>query len=182
MSSKFSYWKMTVVVVIFIGFIGLFFWALSHDPRELPSQLINQPVPEFSVVDLLEPEVIHTQSMFNEKITLLNVWASWCAACYSEHPYWNQFTQTSQLQLVGLNYNDKKEKALRFLESQGNPYKKVIFDQSGRLGIDFGVYGAPETFLIGPDARVRYRHVGVVNSKVFATKFKPLINKIKQGF
>lgn len=182
MSEKSGILKVVISITIFIGFVSLFFWALHQDPSKLPSQLIDSPVPEFSVADLLEPEVVHTPKLFDGKITLLNVWASWCAACYSEHPYWSEYAKIKELQVLGLNYNDKKEKALHFLQTQGNPYAHILFDHNGRLGIEFGVYGAPETFLIGPNRKVRYRHVGIVSPEVFNSKFKPLIEKIKQGF
>lgn len=174
--------KHFVVLIVFVGFVGLFAWALNHDSSELPSQLIDQPVPQFSVVDLMDENQTHTAEIFSGKISLLNVWASWCAACYTEHPFWNSFSKYKGLQLVGLNYNDKKDKALHFLTTQGNPYQQILFDHNGRLGIDFGVYGAPETFLIGPNGKVRYRHVGIVTEEVFTTKFQPLIAQIEQGF
>lgn len=174
--------KHFVVLIVFVGFVGLFAWALNHDSSELPSQLIDQPVPQFSVVDLMDANQTHTAEIFSGKVSLLNVWASWCAACYTEHPFWNSFSKYKDLQLIGLNYNDKKDKALHFLETQGNPYQQILFDHNGRLGIDFGVYGAPETFLIGPNGKVRYRHVGIVTEEVFASKFQPLIAQIKQGF
>ena len=182
MSNAASPVKAVSVVLIFIGVLAFFVWALNHNSSELPSQLIDRPVPEFSVVDLLEPETVHTPELFKGKTTLLNVFASWCAACYQEHPYWDQYATIKELQIIGLNYNDKKEKALHFLKTQGNPYEKIIFDHNGRLGVEFGVYGAPETFLIGPNGKVRYRHVGVVSPDVYQSKFEPLIAKIKQGF
>lgn len=174
--------KVFSVLFVFASILGLFGWALNHDSSELPSQLINRPVPEFAVEDLLEPTRIHTPDLFKGKVTLLNVWASWCASCYTEHPYWERYAQNKDLQIVGLNYNDKKEKALHFLKTQGNAYHQIIFDKNGRLGVEFGIYGAPETFLIGPDSKVRYRHVGVVTPEVFSSKLLPLITKIKKGF
>ncbi len=174
--------KALSVLLLFLGFIGLFYWALSHDSTELPSQLIDGPVPEFSVNDLMQPESMLTPEIFQGKISLLNVWASWCAACYTEHPYWEEYAKLDDLQIIGLNYNDKKEKALNFLETQGNPYEKILFDVKGRVGIEFGVYGAPETFLIDPKGKVRYRHVGIVSPEVFQDKLMPLIEKIKLGF
>lgn len=177
-----SPWKAIIVVLVFVGFLGFFIWALNNTSSELPSQLIDRPVPEFSVVDLIDQNTVHTPDLFKGKISLLNVWASWCAACYTEHPYWNDYAKKKDLQIVGLNYNDKKNKALYFLQTQGNPYEKILFDENGRLGVEFGVYGAPETFLIGPNGKVRYRHVGVVSPDVFVKKFEPLIAKIKQGF
>lgn len=174
--------KSFLIVLIFAGFVWFFWWSLQNKTSDLPSQLIDQPVPNFSVSELLDEQITHTPELFDGKISLLNVFASWCPACYDEHPYWDGYAQRKDLQIVGLNYKDKKDKALHFLNTQGNPYAHILFDFNGRLGIEFGVYGAPETFLIGPKGKVRYRHVGVVTPEVFATKFEPLINKIKQGF
>ncbi|MET1255346.1 DsbE family thiol:disulfide interchange protein [Aliikangiella maris] len=182
MSNQSKIIKISSIAIIFFGFIGLFFWGLQQDPSKLPSQLIDSPVPQFSVKELLDDKRLYTNAIFENKITLLNVWASWCAACYTEHPYWNEYAKNKELQIVGLNYRDKKEKALHFLKTQGNPYEKILFDDNGRLGIEFGVYGAPETFLIGPNGKVRYRHVGVVSQDVFDSRFMPLIDKIKKGF
>ena len=174
--------KGLLLVVVFLLFIGFFAWALNNISSELPSQLIDRPVPTFAVKDLLVEETLHTSDLFLGKMSLLNVWASWCAACYSEHPYWGDYAKRPDLQIVGLNYSDKRDKALEFLQTQGNPYQHILFDHDGRLGIEFGVYGAPETFLIDPKGKVRYRHVGIVSPEVFAKNFEPLIAKIKQGF
>lgn len=182
MTQKSRLVKATIAVFIFSGFMGLFFWGLNHDPRKLPSQLIQQPVPNFSVKELLNLEQVHTQEIFQGKISLLNVWASWCPACYDEHPYWMEYAKIDGLNIVGLNYKDKQHKALKFLNDLGNPYSSILFDQNGRLGIEFGVYGAPETFIIDPSGKVRYRHVGVVSREVFEQVFKPIIDKINKGF
>ncbi|TQV71430.1 DsbE family thiol:disulfide interchange protein [Aliikangiella marina] len=182
MSDKVNPLKGISVVLVFAGFMWFLWWSLSNTSSELPSQLIDRPVPQFSVSELLDENKQHTPDLFKEKISLLNVFASWCPACYDEHPYWDIYAQRDDLQIVGLNYKDKKDKALYFLETQGNPYEHILFDSSGRLGIEFGVYGAPETFLIGPNGKVRYRHVGVVTPAVFEEKFEPLISQIKQGF
>lgn len=182
MSQKINPVKSIVGAIIFLAFVGFFLWALKNTSSELPSQLIDKPVPNFSIVDLRDSQKIHTPLLFQGKITLMNVWASWCAACYTEHPYWDEYAKRKDLQVIGLNYNDKKAKALRFLQEQGDSYQAILFDENGRLGIEFGVYGAPETFIIDPKGKVRYRHVGIVSPEIFANKFEPIINKIKQGF
>ncbi|MGX5174482.1 DsbE family thiol:disulfide interchange protein [Aliikangiella sp. IMCC44653] len=182
MSNFIKWLKVTLTLVVISGIISVFYWALRHDSSQLPSQLINKPAPQFEVAELLDENVIYSNQVFKGNISLVNVWASWCAACYVEHPYWNDYAQIEGLQIVGLNYNDKKDKALEFLETQGNAYDKIFFDHTGRVGIEFGVYGAPETYLIDPQGRVRYRHVGVVSPDVFKSDFMPLIEKIRRGF
>jgi len=174
--------KSLFILLVFAGFMTAFYFLIGEDKSELPSQLINQPAPKFNVEDLLDAEIRHTNQEFIGRITLLNVWASWCPSCYDEHPYWKGYAKNSDLTLVGLNYRDKKDNALKFLRQQGNVYDWNLFDHDGRLGIEFGVYGAPETFLIDKQGNVRYRHVGVVTPDVFRDTFLPLIEKIKKGF
>jgi len=167
---------------IFVLFVVVFYFLIGQDKTELPSQLIDRPVPKFSVRDLLNKDLIHTQEDFKGKITLLNVWASWCPSCYTEHPFWQEYAKNPDIQIVGLNYRDKENDAFRFLHEQGNSYLWNLFDENGRLGIEFGVYGAPETFIIDYDGMVRYRHVGIVSPEVYKDIFLPLIEKIKKGF
>ncbi len=174
--------KAFLSLTVFIIFVVVFYNLIGKDKTELPSQLINQSVPVFSVKDIYKQEKFHTEKEFLGKITLLNVWASWCPSCYSEHPFWKKYAENKDIIIVGLNYRDKRKKALRFLREQGDHYQWNIFDSSGRLGIDFGVYGAPETFIIDPAGVIRYRHVGVVSPDVYQRVFLPLIEKIKKGF
>jgi cytochrome c biogenesis protein CcmG/thiol:disulfide interchange protein DsbE len=174
--------KLIIVGLAFAGFMGLFWFGLDNDPTKLPSQLINKTIPPFSVNDLLNPQKKHTEAIFNNKISLINIWASWCASCYQEHPYWSDYAKIPDLQIIGLNYKDKREKGLDFLRTEGNPYALILSDENGRLGIDLGVYGAPETFIVGPDAKVRYRYSGPLTPQVFEETFKPLIDKIRKGF
>jgi len=174
--------KWLVSLTVFSSFIVIFYLLIGGDKTELPSQLINQPTPNFEVSNLTREGVVHTQNDFKGKITLLNVWASWCPSCYVEHPYWKNYAKNKDITLVGLNYRDKKNKALKFLREQGDFFQWNLFDKNGRLGIEFGVYGAPETFLIDPEGKIRYRHVGVVTPDVYQNKLLPLIEKIKKGF
>ena len=167
---------------IFVVFMILFYWLIGQDKTELPSQLIDLPAPAFQAADLLNENIVHTQEEFKGQITLLNVWASWCPSCYVEHPFWKDYSSNKDIVLVGLNYRDDKHNALKFIREQGDFYQWNLFDQNGRLGIEFGVYGAPETFLIDLKGKVRYRHVGVVTPEVYQNIFLPLIEKIKRGF
>jgi len=172
-------------LLLFAGFITIFYWfhgLIGQDKTELPSELIDLPAPSFEVVDLINQNILHTQKEFKGKITLLNVWASWCPSCYDEHPFWKEYSTNQDIVLVGLNYRDERAKALKFIREQGDYYQWNLFDENGRLGIDFGVYGAPETFLIDTDGKVRYRHVGIVSPEVYQNVFLPLIEKIKKGF
>lgn len=182
MKDNSSLLKPVLSISAFVALMVAFFLLIGQDKTELPSQLIDRPVPIFEVEDLLQENLVHTQDDFKGKITLLNVWASWCPSCYTEHPFWKKYAENKELTLVGLNYRDEKNKALNFLQKQGNFYQWNLFDNNGRLGIEFGVYGAPETFLIDPNGKVRYRHVGVVSPKVYQEIFLPLIEKIKKGF
>ncbi len=174
--------KAIPIISIFVLLVFTFNWLIGQDKTELPSQLIDLPAPSFKVADLIDNNQIRTEDDFKGNITLVNVWASWCPQCYQEHPYWKQYKLNRDIVLVGLNYRDKRSKALKFLREQGDYFEWNLFDHDGRLGIDFGVYGAPETFLIDRDGKVRYRHVGVVNPQVYKTVFLPLIEKIKVGF
>jgi len=174
--------KSVISLTIFSLFIATFYFLIGEDKTELPSQLIDQPTPNFEVRNLTQDAVVHTQDDFIGKITLLNVWASWCPSCYIEHPYWKNYAKNKDITLVGLNYRDKKEKALKFLREQGDFFAWNLFDENGRLGIDFGVYGAPETFLIDREGKIRYRHVGIVTPEIYQNKILPLVEKIKKGF
>ncbi len=169
--------SISIFVVAFI----FFYWLIGEDKTELPSQLIGRDVPAFSIADVYDSTIIHTEKEFEGKIVLVNVWASWCPSCYNEHPYWKQHAKNKDIILVGLNYRDTKVKALKFLRQQGDYYQWNLFDEKGRLGIEFGVYGAPETYLIDNKGKVRYRHVGIVNTRVFNEIILPMVEKIKLG-
>jgi cytochrome c biogenesis protein CcmG, thiol:disulfide interchange protein DsbE len=154
--------------------IGIFLWrGLQLDPRELPSVLLDKPVPTFVLPDLLNPQQQIDQSDFSGQYSLLNVWASWCYACRVEHPWLMQLASDRQIPIYGLNYKDEPEDALAWLQQWGNPYTRIAADQAGKLAIDLGVYGAPETFLINADGIIRYRHVGVLTRDVWQTEFLP---------
>ncbi|MBV1908563.1 MAG: DsbE family thiol:disulfide interchange protein [Kangiellaceae bacterium] len=179
--TKSTSFKNFFIVSLFLVVVAGFYLLIGQDKTILPSQLIDRTVPKFQVEDLLDNSVIRSNTDFEGQITLLNVWASWCPACYAEHPYWEEYAKNKDVVLVGLNYRDSKSKALKFLKEQGDSFAWNIFDQNGRLGIEFGVYGAPETFVIDTNGKVLYRHVGVVTPEVFESIFIPMIEQIKKG-
>jgi len=160
--------------------VGVFLFAgLGKDPTKLESALIGKPVPEFSLPSLKNPEQTLDTSVFKGQVSLLNVWAEWCPSCWEEHEYLMHLANDKGVRIVGLNYKDTREAAFRFLNSLGNPYETIIFDSEGSLGFDLGVYGAPETYVIDAEGVVRFRHVGVVNQKVWEEGLLPVINQAK---
>jgi len=143
------------------------------DPTKLESVLIGKEVPEFRLEDLAEPGKLYDQAVFKGEPLLLNVWATWCPTCYAEHSYLNQLSAEG-VKIIGMNYKDDRTKAVGWLNELGNPYLISLFDGDGMLGLDLGVYGAPETFLIDANGIVRYRHVGDVNPTNWAKTLKPM--------
>ena len=162
-----------IVLVVFLG-IGL-----TLDPREIPSPLINKPMPVFSLPQLKESDKTLSSTDFLNEVSLLNVWASWCAACRSEHPVLLNLSRAGVINIYGLNYKDKREEALRWLDYYGDPYTKNIHDLDGKLGIDFGVYGVPETFIIDHKGIIRYKHIGPVTEDILKNKLLPIIEQLK---
>ncbi|MGR9045160.1 MAG: DsbE family thiol:disulfide interchange protein [Gammaproteobacteria bacterium] len=157
-----------IPLVLFI-ILGVFLWrGLSLDPRELPSALIGRPFPEFSLTSLRDPDVLLERSNFLGEPVLVNVWATWCPSCKQEHPELMKIAEERKIILVGLNYKDDRQAALGWLKQYGNPYQFTIYDDEGMLGLDLGVYGAPETYLVDAEGVVRYRHVGVVTPEVWS--------------
>ena len=161
--------------------LGIFLWrGLSLDPKELPSALIDKPFPEFKIVSLQQPDRIVTKADFAGKPVLVNVWATWCPACRQEHADLLAIAREGTLGIVGLNYKDDRAAAVKWLQDLGNPYIFNIFDEDGMLGLDLGVYGAPETYLVDAEGIVRYRHVGVMTEEVWTT-MKKILKGSKNG-
>ncbi|HIF75696.1 MAG TPA: DsbE family thiol:disulfide interchange protein [Porticoccaceae bacterium] len=163
-----------------IGFfvLALILWrGLYLDPKELPSMLIDKPMPKFALTTVDGNEISNADlpnSMF-----LLNVWGSYCLPCLIEHPTLMRLAEEGEIPVVGINYRDKKQLALGWLSDNGNPFAFSILDESGRFGIDLGVYGAPETYLVDADGVIRYRHVSVLDENVWRQDFLPAINKLQ---
>ncbi len=162
-------------LAIFLGLGVLLFSGLGKDPSHLPSALIDKPFPAFSLPDLHEEGRMLDASIVQGQPTLVNVWATWCAACRVEHPELMRIAQEEGVPIVGINYKDDSEEARAWLQRYKNPYRHVIVDRHGRLGLDLGVYGAPETYVVDAQGIVRFRHVGVVDQKVWQEKLAPLL-------
>jgi cytochrome c biogenesis protein CcmG/thiol:disulfide interchange protein DsbE len=154
--------------------------GLSLDPRYVPSPLIDKPAPAFSLPKLHQPNKMIQPADMRGKVWLLNVWASWCGACRSEHQVMNELVQQNEVTLVGLNYKDTQEDALRWLGSLGDPYDNNAMDRHGLVGIDWGVYGVPETFVVDKHGIVRYKHVGPVERQDMEQTILPLLRKLEQ--
>lgn len=162
-------------LLLFVALGALLYNSLGNDPRLLPSAKVGKSLPEFSLPALGSEEIL-TADAFRGEPFLLNVWATWCPSCRVEHPVLNQLA-ASGINIYGLNYKDQEGEALNYLSQLGNPYKQVIRDDNGDLGLDLGVYGAPETYIIGADNTIIYRHVGVVTLENWQTVLKPLYEK-----
>ncbi len=167
-----------LVVAVVLGMV--LFAGIGKDPTKLESALLGQPVPAFSLEDLDNPGQQLDASLFRGQVQLLNVWGTWCPACRDEHDDLMWLAREQGVSIVGLNYKDNRDDALVWLDRLGDPYSTNISDPQGRLGFDLGVYGAPETFVIDAQGVVRYRHVGVVNKKVWQDTLLPVINQVRE--
>jgi cytochrome c biogenesis protein CcmG/thiol:disulfide interchange protein DsbE len=164
-----------IVFVVLVGFLAV---GLNLKPREVPSPLIDKPAPAFSLPRLDAPEQAITLQDLKGKVWLLNVWASWCVACRQEHPVLVDFAGTKAVPIYGLNYKDKRDDALGWLARFGNPYVASLSDTEGLVGIDYGVYGVPETFVIDKEGTIRMKHIGPVTPEVLRDTILPLVRKL----
>jgi len=165
-------------VVIFALLAGLLGWGLTRDPKEVPSPLIGKPAPAFTAPTLFEPEKRFSASDYLGKVWILNVWASWCVACRAEHEFITQLARMQLVPVVGLDYKDKPEDGRAWLRQLGNPYTVVPTDENGRIGIDWGVYGVPETFIIDKQGMIAYKHIGPVNADSLRDIIVPKIKEL----
>lgn len=173
-------------LILFLTLAGLFLFQLlwGKDPQQIPSVLINKPAPDFDlpplaglVKDGKELPGLSKAELLG-KVTVVNIWASWCVPCRQEHPFLIELAKDDRINLVGLNYKDKPENALGFLSELGNPYSAVGVDQKGRAAIDWGVYGVPETFIVGPKGVIRYKYIGPITAATYETVFLPSLSKV----
>lgn len=171
-------WLFLIPFVIFMLGAVFLFKGLYSDPRKLESVMVGKEVPLFTLQDLHDLNKQHDSSLFKGRPMLLNVWATWCPTCYAEHTYLKELAGQG-VTIVGMNYKDERDKALKWLDELGDPYKVSIYDPDGMLGLDLGVYGAPETFFIDSQGIIRYRHVGDVNAQVWASTLKPIYEGMK---
>ena len=162
----------------FIALVVLLAAGLGLNPREVPSPLIGKPAPAFELPLLDAPEKTFTQKEMLGKVWILNVWASWCPPCLVEHPVVTRVAAAGIAPVIGLNYKDAREEALPWLERNGNPYQLIVFDRDGRIGIDYGVYGVPETYVIDRQGVIRFKHIGPLSAEVVQQKVEPLVKQL----
>jgi cytochrome c biogenesis protein CcmG/thiol:disulfide interchange protein DsbE len=169
-------------LAIFIVLVGFLAAGLRLNPREVPSPLIGKPVPAFRLPQLQAGDKFISAEDMRGKVWLLNVWASWCVSCRQEHPVLIDLDRQKKIIIVGLNYKDDRAAAITWLNQHGgDPYQVSAVDADGRVGIDFGVYGVPETFLIDKNGVIRYKHIGPVTSEALKTKILPLAEELARG-
>ncbi|MFO1339829.1 MAG: DsbE family thiol:disulfide interchange protein [Burkholderiaceae bacterium] len=164
--------------MLFLGLVVFLAVGLKLDPREVPSPLIDKPAPAFAAPTLADPARKLKRDDLLGQVWVLNVWASWCGACRDEHPVLVDYVRRHPLTLIGLNYKDEREAGAQWLRQLGNPYTDSLFDPQGRIGLDYGVYGVPETFVIDRQGVVRYKHIGPLTPEVLRDTVEPLLKKL----
>jgi cytochrome c biogenesis protein CcmG/thiol:disulfide interchange protein DsbE len=172
--------RFAIPLVLFILLVAFLAIGLRHDPHELPSPLINKAAPAFQLSQLKDSSKTFSAADMRGKVWLLNVWASWCVTCRDEHPLLIQYARSGALPIYGLNYKDNREDALSWLGELGDPYVLSVSDKDGRVGIDYGVYGAPETYLIDRDGIIRFKQIGPVTPDVWQKTILPLAQQLNR--
>jgi len=173
--------KFLIPLLLFIILVVFLAIGLNRDPHEVPSPLINKPAPAFDIAQLEQSNKNFSPASMKGQVWILNVWASWCVACREEHPVLVELANSKIAPVIGLDYKDKREQALAMLATQGNPYTLSAFDANGRVGIDYGVYGVPETYIIDKVGIIRFKHIGPINSQLLNKKIYPLVSELKKS-
>jgi len=166
-------------LIAFVILVAFLLVGLNLNPRKIPSPLIGKPAPVFNLQQLHEPENTFKSKDNLGKVWLLNVWASWCASCRDEHPLLVQLAKANVVPIYGLNYKDKRNLAIQWLDQLGDPYTKSIMDPEGRVGIEYGVYGVPETYVIDKSGVIQYKQIGPVNVDVLEKTILPLVRELQ---
>jgi len=167
-----------VPLVVFVVMAGFLWVGLKLDPREVPSPLINKPAPDFSLPRLDAPDAKLSPADLRGQVWLFNVWASWCVSCRQEHPLLVRLAETGEVPIYGLNYKDDIPAAMDWLARFGNPYTSSVVDADGRVGIDYGVYGVPETYLIDKEGTIRFKQIGPLTPVVIEKTILPLVREL----
>ena len=173
--------KFLIPLLIFVVLVVFLAIGLNRDPHEVPSPLINKPAPAFDIAQLEQANKTFSPASMKDQVWILNVWASWCVACREEHPVLMELAKSQIAPVIGLDYKDKREDALAMLERQGNPYVLSAFDANGRVGIDYGVYGVPETYVIDQAGIIRFKHIGPITTQILNQKIYPLLGDLKKS-
>ena len=162
---------------VLVGFLAV---GLNRDPHEVPSPLVNKAAPAFKVPQLMAADKAFSPADMKGQVWMLNVWASWCVACKVEHPLLVEMGKSKIVPVIGLDYKDQRPAALKFLGQNGDPYELSAFDSDGRVGIDYGVYGVPETFIIDKHGVIRHKQIGPITPEALEKTIVPLINELKK--
>ncbi|MFO1352074.1 MAG: DsbE family thiol:disulfide interchange protein [Gammaproteobacteria bacterium] len=152
--------------------------GLALDPKRIPSPLIDKAAPDFVLPQLQDPQKTLAKSDLRGQAVLINVWASWCVSCRQEHPLLMELARSQRAALYGFNYKDGRDDALRWLAFYGNPYRASVSDENGKVGIDFGVYGVPETFVVDKQGVIRYKHIGPITQEDLDKTILPLVERL----
>lgn len=166
-------------IAIFAALVPLLIFGLNRDPSVVPSPFIGKPAPEFELQGLTDASRTVSSADYAGEFALVNVWATWCVGCRHEHAFLLTLAARNEIPIYGLNWRDRREEAVQWLAELGNPYVATGYDADGSVGIDWGVYGAPETFLIGPDGTVLHKHMSPLTEEIWQRDFVPMINAAK---
>jgi|SRR5437588_517048 len=169
-----------IPLVLFIGLVGFLLVGLHRDPHEVPSPLIDKAAPDFQLRQLKEPTKTFAAKDMRGKVWLINFWGTWCVACREEHPVLVKYSKTGDVPIYGVDYKDERAAAMQMLEEEGNPYTLTISDPEGRTSINYGVYGAPESFLIDKNGVIRFKQIGPITDEVWTNKILPLAKQLNQ--
>ena len=173
--------RWSLPLAIFLVIAGFLYVGLYRDPHAVPSPLIGKPAPQFSLVELHQPGQKLGTTDLRGQVWLLNVWASWCVSCREEHPLLVALSKADVVPIIGLDYKDKPEDGLAWLADNGNPYTKSVVDRDGRVGIDWGVYGVPETFVVDKTGVIRYKQIGPLTESALKQKILPLVRELQKS-
>ena len=173
--------RFAIPIAIFVALVALLGVGLKLDPREVPSPLIGKPAPHFELPQLRETTKTFTERDMRGKVWMLNVWASWCVSCREEHPVLLDLAASGAVPIYGLNYKDKREDGLAWLKGMGDPYQLSTYDFDGRVGIDYGVYAVPETYVIDKAGLIRYKRIGPLTPQIVKEKVLPLLRELERA-
>lgn len=170
-------WRYMIPVTLLVVLAAFFARGLWLDPGYIPSPLVGKPAPEFSLPALKDPESVVSSKDYDGRVALLNVWATWCVGCREEHEFLYELSESGTVPIYGLNWRDEREAALDWLERLGDPYEASAYDYDGQVAVEWGVYGAPETFLLDRDGTVLHKHVGPLTVSHWRSDFLPIIKQ-----
>jgi cytochrome c biogenesis protein CcmG/thiol:disulfide interchange protein DsbE len=175
------YLRYLVPLAIFFVLVAFLYRGLSLDPKRVPSPLVGKPMPEFSLPRLQDPAATLSDADLRGRVSILNIWATWCVSCRAEHEVLLRLAKSDKVDIYGLNYKDERPKAKQWLVQLGDPYVANAFDEDGRTGIDWGVYGAPETFVMDREGIIRHKHIGPLTVDALNNEILPLIAELQSN-